>query len=232
MTNLAGGYHVCFRATNSSSYKSILSTLTLPSLCNCQEDSTPTTYDGTFPEFFHGFYAGNYGLDAGVVFKNQQWNLFYHTLSNTATPTDGMVVLPGVAKGETVLLSTYFDSNRQVVVAQIFKNYALLKSITVPLTSGAASRFAQGATINREICMASNNAQTGGIPSNAVFSDTTFVKSTLSTINDSYPALSNSNSRLLPPFADNRPIDTSRYGTGTGTSSDGFVWDMGSCSFI
>lgn len=227
---LAGGYHVCHRTTNASTYIAMASTLKLPTLCACEPDSAPGVYDGTYPEFFHGFYAGSYGLDIGVIwYQDGRFGINYHTFTNTAAVTDGeFSITTGVGKGDTIELRTYLSG--QLLVAQIYKNSNWMHTSQITLTSAAATRFAQGCTINREIAMASNNAANGGIPSDAYFSDTKFSNSTLTTTGGAYVALSSSNSTLLAAYADNRTIDSSRYGRSTG-STNGFVWDQGSCNF-
>lgn len=227
---LAGGYHVCHRATNTSSYVALASTLKLPSSCACEPNSASGVYDGTYPELFHGFYAGLYGCDIGVIwYEDGKFGIAYHTFSNTAAVTDDEIpITTGVGKGDTIELRTYLSG--QYLVAQIYKNSAWKHTSQISLTSAAATRFAQGCKINREICMASNNAATGGIPSAAYFRDTKFSNSTLTTTSGTYTAMSNSNSTLLAAYADNRIIDSRRYGRNSGTTN-GFAWDLGSCDF-
>ena len=60
-----GGFHVKYRKTNTGArYIGISSQLKLP--LNLNGDSVVQVY----PEFFHGFYQGSYGMDTGIFYKN------------------------------------------------------------------------------------------------------------------------------------------------------------------
>jgi hypothetical protein len=221
-----GGYHVAHRATNNSKYIGIASKLKLPANCNCENDSTPTTYDGVFPEFIHGFYKSSYGLDVGVIYRNGTFKLFYHGFANTLTKTDDEIAI-NASKGDTIELKTYLSGTK--IVAEAWKNSVKLKTLDVPLTTAAAQAFAGGAKINRELVIAAN--RNPYIPCSAYFSDTTFSRSTLTTTNYSYEKLRLSTSTLLR-YADEGTMNGNRYGYLTPTEdSDGYVIDTGSCDF-
>lgn len=221
-----GGYHVAHRTTNNSNYIAIASTLKLPDRCNCENDSAPGVYDGVFPEFIHGFYKSYYGLDVGVIYRDNTFKLFYHGFANTCTVTDNEATM-NVSNGDTIELKTYLSGTK--IVAEVWKNSAKLKALDVPLTTAAAQAFAGGAKINRELVIAAN--RNPYIPCAAYFSDTTFSRSTLTTKSYSYEKLRISNS-TLSRYADEGTMDGSRYGYLPPTEdSDGYVIDTGSCDF-
>ena len=104
-----GGWHIAHRATNNSNYIGIASTLMLPTSCGYEPDSNPAAgvYDGVFPEFFHGFYKSNYGLDVGVLYRDGEFKIFYSGPSGTVPEEYDQVSLSGVSKGNTI------DGNRE-----------------------------------------------------------------------------------------------------------------------
>lgn len=222
-----GGYHVAHRATDNSNYIAIASTLKLPNNCACEDDSALGVYDGVFPEFMHGFYKSIYGLDVGVVYRDDIFKLFYNSFSNTCTSTYNEKDI-NVSKGDTIELKTYLSGNN--IIAEVWKNSVKVDSLDVPLTSSASQSFAGGAKINRELVIAAN--RNPYIPCDAFFSDTTFSRSTLTTTSYSYEKLRKSNS-VLTRYADEGTMDGNRYGyiTPVVEDSDGYVIDTGSCDF-
>jgi len=221
-----GGYHVAHRATNDSKYIGIASTLKLPNNCNCQDDSAINVFDGVFPEFIHGFYKNGYGLDVGVIYRKENFKLFYHSLSNTCATPDGDTIID-VSKGDIIELKTYLSNNK--IVTEAWKDSVKLDSLSIELTSAASKAFAGGAKINRELVIAAN--RNPYIPCNAYFSDTTFSRSTLTSTNYEYTKLRISNSSLLR-YPDEGTMDGNRYGYLSPTEdSNGYVIDTGSCDF-
>lgn len=227
-----GGYHVAHRATNNSNYIGINSTLKLPDNCEIQEQSSSTVNDGVFPEFFHGFYKGSYGIDVGVIYAGDETFKLCHWSNaitcKTADDRWGEKEI-NVSRGDTIQLKTYLNGNN--ITIEAWKNSIKVDSLDAPLSSGAVQTFSGGAKINREITMASNRYPY--IPSDAYFSDTTFSRSTLTTTSYSYEKLRLTNSEILRYADDGVTMDGNRYGyvTPVVEDSDGYVIDTGSCDF-
>lgn len=224
-----GGWHIVHRTTkdvlNNKFYKGITTDIKLPERCDSKDDDG-YVFDGVFPEFIHGFYKNNYGIDVGIVFRKSKFKLFYSALSSTASVKYEEKIISDVNKGDTIRLVTYIDNNK--IIAKVLKNNRTKASITAYLKNGAANSFRYGAIINREIVMAANRSDY--IPTPAFFSDTTMYNSTLTTMNYQYLPLSGQNSRTLPAYSDDGYIDGSRYGriiNDNGTFSS----DTGSCNF-
>lgn len=227
-----GGWHITHRATKNSNYKGVTTTIDLPSKCGCEND-TPGKYDGVFPEFIHGFYGGSYGLDVGIVFRNNQFQIFYHSLKGTCTyqdPTNDNppVVLSSVDKEDTIKLRTTVSNHSQIILAEVLKNNYCIGSYEVPLTKGAYNHFKEnGAIINREILMASNRHNY--IPCNAYYSDILMRDTSLTTIHNHTEKLTKRNS-VRKIFSDEGNLNGSLYEQDSWEDS-GYIFDLGSCDF-
>ena len=53
-----GGWYIAHRATDKGGYIGAVSTIKLQERCR-EQPANPNKYDGVFPEFIHGFYAGS-----------------------------------------------------------------------------------------------------------------------------------------------------------------------------
>jgi hypothetical protein len=172
-----GGYHVIHRASSASTYIAVAGTLKLPNSCDCRSDSSTSVNDGVFPEFFFGFYKGNYGLDIGILYRGQgnsakTFRLFCNGFANTVNNANHYVELStGISKGATITLRSYLSGNNLLLTVDNRP-----EQISVPLKSEAVSAFMGGAKINRELTCASN---TSYITSPAYFSDTTWSNTTM-----------------------------------------------------
>lgn len=225
-----GGWHIAHRATDRSGYIGVVSTIKLPKRCGSQNDD-PGKYNGVFPEFIHGFYAGGYGIDIGIVYRNGNFEIFYHALNGTCKYTDPTPSNPpvrlNVSKGDTIQLKTYINNNGRSIVAEVWKGSNRLGFYETEFTSSAARKYVHGARLNREIVMAANRKNY--IPCSAYFSDITMSDTMLTDKDYSHEKLTKHNSELKI-FSDEGRMDGYKYGERT-SESNGFIVDMGSCDF-
>jgi hypothetical protein len=229
------GYHIIHRATKTSGYVAAGAVLILPSNCDCKSDSSTTANNGVFPEFFLGFYKSGYGLDIGIIYRGQgsgskTFRLFCNGLANTVNNTNHYnEITTTLSKGNTVTLSAYLSGNNIVLAAT--KSGGSTFTLTTPLTSGAKSAFAAGATINRELTCASNVSPY--ITSAAYFSDTTWVDTTLTKTSGGYENMLDTNVNTnFKQFADDGvTMDGNRYGYVNLGIVNGFLKELGSCDF-
>lgn len=223
----ANGQHIVLRASNSQTYIAANSTLRLPTNCDCREDNGG--YNGVFPEFFHGFYSDNYGLDVGILYwgdvrYGKYWKLFCGGDAVVGGWNDCYVLLN---KGETVNLVTYKSGSN--MICQAIVGGSTRATLTTGLTTAAANEFANGCRVNRELTCASNVSNY--IPSSAYFSDATWSNTTLTTTNYNYVALTTSNS-WATHYADGGALmDEDRYGYVCDGDINGFVREYGSVDF-
>ncbi len=139
------------------------SDLQLPSDCNFR--SNDSNYKGgAFPEFFHGHYKGVYGLDAGILYKDNKFYLFIGGLSTTTQTSWYESTAVSISKGETVKLKTHFGSTNEIIV-EVYKanGTTLIKSLVGQLKSEAYNSLIAGHVINRELNIAINADANGKV---------------------------------------------------------------------
>lgn len=225
-----GGWHIAHRSTNNDDLIGIVSNIRLPNRCGCQNDDYGK-YNGVFLEFIHGFYKSCYGIDIGIVYRNEKFQIFYHALNGTCeysdpTPSNPPVILD-VNKGDLIILRSYINRNGQSLVSEVIKDEQMIGKYETYFTKQASKAYIKGARINREIVMAANRKNY--IPTNAFFSDTKMFNTMLTNRYYEHIKLSKSNSKLKC-FSDENNMDSSKYGIIV-TKEDGYINDMGSCDF-
>lgn len=226
------GYHIPDRMTTAGTFVGITSYLVLPWAYACKNDSSPTTYDGVFPEFLQGFYKDNYGIDTGVIFKDGSWRISFHAQdTNTADPTDplssigeGEVIL-NLSPGQTIVLKTYLQAPSYLIARVENTSGIGLGQLNINLQQSAYNDFASGATIHREMCIASNSDL-----SVAYFKGAEFYQSTLTSVYGGYVPMTDNNSSHLNWSDDHTIPNTNNYRWSQGVSN-GYIYDMSSISF-
>lgn len=220
-----GGFHVKYRKTNQHArYIGISSQLKLP--LNLNGDSVVEAY----PEFFHGFYQGDYGMDTGIFYKNGVFKMlsfcFPKTQLSTTSQWTESAFNSGVTvnKGDFLTINSYYSN--KTIISEYLRNGVKIGSHTTRLSDSASNTFSAGSAINREIALAANTPNYA--PSQAFFSDAKFFNSTLTTPSWSYVAMNNSTSYERAPYSDTLPAPSKfKYG-GYSVTEGNFIADIGS----
>lgn len=112
------GVHVVQRNTDTirSFVVEATSTLKLPNSAtyraNEKDENGKEIYGrhGAFPEFIHGFYAGSYGFDAGIMYKDGYFWFFYGPFDNTGVWKQ-FKISTAAELGQTVTFNTKLYTN-------------------------------------------------------------------------------------------------------------------------
>ncbi|AFS79774.1 hypothetical protein Curi_c27810 [Gottschalkia acidurici 9a] len=151
-----GGIHLTTRGTYYRKYLGVQSDLTLPTAVS--SDSRV----GIKPEYMFGMYADKYGLDIGVVYQNNEFCLFYWSLSDEESGSwhtciqRGSTADPSIRAnpGEKITLKAYLNGNK--ITCEAIRSNGSKTTLDALLTSEAVEQFQKGAYINRELVIAAN----------------------------------------------------------------------------
>lgn len=225
------GVHVIQRTTNSSNRNIIKATsvLVLPSYATYRSNTTPGIH-GAFPEFIHGFYAGNYGFDAGLMYKDGEFKLFFGGFAGTGDTIwmDKPVPLNSAALGKTVTFNTQFTtSTKNVMIQTSIGSYST--SLLVGLTDGAYNTMTNGCKFVREMVIAINKESDGSIlvPTGTYFTTSTFKDTDLVTASGANKKLTTSISSVVTGTFDTGTPTGTYSGSGSSTIVNDYVHDTG-----
>lgn len=224
------GVHVVQRTTNLLNRNIVKATsvLTLPSSATYRANTTPGVH-GAFPEFIHGFFTGKYGFDAGLMYKDGEFKLFYYGTDDTAVTTwdERSVPANSAALGKTVTFSTHFTSTKYVMISTSIGSYAA--SLLVQLTDDAYEAMTNGCMFVREMVIAVNPESNGSIlvPTGASFTTATFKNTDLITASGASKALTTSISSVVEGTFDTGTPTGTYSGDGSSTTVSGYVHDTG-----
>ncbi|WP_313344212.1 hypothetical protein [Sedimentibacter sp.] len=194
-----GGVHVVQRKTNSSIYKGAISTIKLPISCTYRPNDS-SYKNGAFPEFIQGLFRGSYGFDAGILYKGGSFYLFFYPLNGTTTSVDGIweeKLIPSniAAVGREITFEISINSMKYLFINITYGT--LSTSLPVLLTNNAYTQLTQnGGQYVREMVIAINPDSSGNInvPTGASFTGAVFKNTALTTISNTNPVLSSTNS--------------------------------------
>lgn len=209
-----GGIHVCERTTSDHDYIYVAaqSQLYLPTVLHSRPNHTDGT-NGAFPEFIHGFYVGDYGLDIGLVYRSS-WSLDFFSYA---------AVYPDQAKQSSsfeipawnVMLKTYFENGHLIAQCTSEDGSRIYADLSVEITDDSYRRYQSGSQINREMLLAMNPDQPKGkhyhLPANAYYSQAKFTNTTLTTASGSYVFMTSENSYPRYDRPDSGMPDMSAY---------------------
>jgi len=201
-----GGFHIKYRQSNNL-YVGIRSTLRIPA--NLDGDSTKQVY----PEFFHGFYYGDHGMDTGLYYKDGTFRLcswaFLKTVPDVNKKWQEAALNKPINKGDEILLKSYVQGSS--LVSEVYRAGILLGKLASPLSTAGATQFANGSYMHREMTIGANRNDYA--PSKAYFSNATFTKSDVTKKGGITEILTQRNSTLKAPYSDSLPVpSTFRYG--------------------
>lgn len=211
------GVHVAYRKTKHSFYVAAASTLKLPTEVGYRPNDS-NSYNGAFPEFFHGFYVGQYGLDTGIMYGEDGngdvgFLLCFNAIGNTyASGWYNNSVMRGVGKGDTVQLITSFV-NGYLKTDCTTASGSVLDSYSIYLTPVAYGALSSGSVMHREITLAMNADESGRaeVPAPAYFKDAEFSRTTLTTNRGEYVKLELNNSNDSGSYTYDPEADVSTY---------------------
>ena len=203
------------------------STLRLPSNATYRANTTPGVH-GAFPEFIHGFYAGNYGFDAGIMYKDEEFWLFYGPFGNTGLWKE-MKISSAAQFGKTITFTTRFSTN--TIILECSRSGGGSTTMSAPIIPSAYNVLKNGCKFVRELVIAINPDSDGVIrvPTGASFTITSFDKTDLEMGNGNTERLTRFNSVYVTgTFDSNTPKNTYN---GTAYETDGlYVKDTGYAS--
>ncbi len=184
------GWHVYYRKSTSSSYIGVSSVLKIPS------SFTINSSMEVFPEYFHGFYYGTtLGIDAGFMYFEGGYRLFVFGYEDNFNDSHNIYqgwgqsgTISNVSHGDTVTLKSYLQGSH--LHTELDKNGHKIASLNIQLSTKAIDRLKLGATINREITVATNQNTLDG--SGVYFNNAVWSEGTMTTTSYSYVPINNS----------------------------------------
>jgi len=168
-----GGIHTVYRKTTDHNIIGVKSILTLPTGCEFRKNTVVgnSSYNGAFPEFFHGFYStSSYGLDIGIIYKGD-FNLFFYSFANTQSSQWFESTSFTVPNNRIIELESWFENGYLATRCRDSEGKDL-KSLDVYLTPEAYESMSKnGCTVYREMCLAVNQDSNGqfNMPANCRF---------------------------------------------------------------
>lgn len=224
-----GGVHVIQRSTQPSTSFVIkgISTLVLPSTLTYRPNTT-NYQNGAFPEFIHGFFKGNYGFDAGIMYKDGNFSLFFYCGSLTSTKTWDEHAMPNIKMGDTVEFTTQIYQTGVMLTCKR-ANSSLSYTMSATLKPDAYDAMKNGCLFRREMVIAINPNSSGAIlvPTGASFTTATFSNTDLYMANGTTAQLKSSNSTVVEGTFDSDTPTHTYNGDGSSSTSNGYVNDYG-----
>lgn len=219
-----GGVHVVQRTTDTlrSFVVEATSTLQLPSTATYRANTTPGIH-GAFPEFIHGFYSGSYGFDAGIMYKDDYFWLFYGPFSNTGLWKE--MKISSAQKGSTLTFKTRLYTNGVILEASV--SGGGYTTMSAPIIAAAYNQLKNGCKFIREICIAINPETNGTIivPTGAGFTFTNFSNTSMEMANGTTATMKSSNSIVFGPIFDSNTPSNTYSGDFTTTDTINYVND-------
>lgn len=227
------GVHVIKRDTDglNSFVVESTSTLKLPNSASYranQKDSGGNEMfgvHGAFPEFIHGFYAGYYGFDAGIMYKDGYFWLFYGPYN---TGSWKQAKIPSAAGfGYTVTLNTRMYTNGVMLTCS--RSGGGSTSMSAPINSDAYDVLKDGCRFVREMVIAINQETDGRVlvPTGASFSSATFSNTDLKMNNGTTKTLNSRNSIVFRDIFDEGTDDDTYLGGSSSSDTGTYINDAG-----
>ncbi len=215
---------------NKPIYIGVNGLLKIPTAYAAVNDSAPTTYDGVFPELFYGFYSGSYGIDIGLIFRNQQWQVF----AQSPNALDGTTyaqetLLSALAPDNVVEIKSYLGTTNKLHL-DIIKGGTTVKNFVVTLKSAAYTAFKAGSYINREMNVVTN--RTGKyLFTGAYFINAHWYNCTLTTTSYSYIKWDNTFGDVIINKDQDGEIWDRSLISHSASMENGFIKDIASIDF-
>ena len=213
---MGGGAHLILRSSGKTNvepesiYTGIVSKLILPERCGCRPNERNGDKNGAYPEFFHGMYSLNYGVDAGVLYSTEHFSkcafhLFFSagaaTLPDIGVTSSNKIPVPA---NNTIYLKTYIENYR--IINKVYSDSNLENLIDyfdAPLSTNAFQEMSWGCKINREMTLAVNPRRSTGaveLPADCYFSMAEFTDSRLYMRNGQEVRMTAVNSTVYNPW--------------------------------
>lgn len=221
------GIHVVQRTTDSL-HSFVIEATTILHLPSSVTYRSNTDYGvhGAFPEFIHGFYVNGYGFDAGIMYQDGHFWLFYGPYN---TGSWKQYKIGSAARlGKTVTFNTKLYTNGVMLTCSRSGDGSTTMSAAI--NSTAYKKLKKGCKFVREMCLAINPERNGHIlvPTGASFSSTTFSKTNLKMANGTTNTLTSLNSIVLRDQFDTDTKDHSTYvGNSTSSNTGTYISDTG-----
>jgi len=220
------GVHVVQRNTDglNSFVVEATSTLKLPSSASYRANTTAGVH-GAFPEFIHGFYAGSYGFDAGIMYKDGYFWIFYGPFSNTGAWKEAKIT--SASLGSTVTFNTKLYTNGVMLTCTVSSGGST--TMSAPIISTAYNTLKNGCKFVREMVIAINPESNGTVivPTGASFSSTTFSSTSLKMANGTTNTLKSSNTIVFKGTFDGGTPSNTYSGGATSSDTGTYINDTG-----
>lgn len=234
------GYRI-LRATKNESlsnsknkpiYIGVSGTLKIPTAYAAVNDSAPEVYDGVFPELFYGFYAGSYGIDIGLIFRDQVWKVFVQSPNALSGTTYGeSAISPTLRPDDVIEVKSYLGGTDQICI-DVYKGGTKIKSFIGKLKPAAYTAFKGGSYVNKEMNIATNRTS-GYLKTGAYFTNAHWYDCTLTTTSYSYVKWDDTFGHVIinKDGGDDREIWDRNLLSHSASVSNGYVKDIASIDF-
>jgi hypothetical protein len=207
------GVHVIQRRTDAlrSYVVEATSELVLPNSATYRANTVPGRH-GAFPEFMYGFHSktGGFGFDAGVMYKDGVYWIFYGPNSKTGEWKEQKI--SAAKMGSTLTFNARLYTNGVSITATVAGGGSA--SLGGEIYSAAYTELKKGCNFVRELCIAINPEDNDSclVPTGAGFTFASFKKTDLKMADGTIATLKSSNSTFAKNIFDSGTPNTTYSG--------------------